>query len=67
MHIKHKFDNTILREYDIRGVVNQSLTELDAFMVGYFFGLTLKQKQKQSAKLLLVVMEDYQAKSYQII
>ena len=44
MKYKHKFDQTILREYDIRGIVDENLSELDAFMLGYFFGLTVKKK-----------------------
>ncbi len=41
MHFKHKFDPTILRAYDIRGIINKNLNDLDAFMLGYFFGLTV--------------------------
>ena len=44
MYFKHKFDQTILREYDIRGVINKNLTNTDAYMLGYFFGITVKNK-----------------------
>ena len=30
----HKFENSILREYDIRGVFKETLTELDAYNLG---------------------------------
>jgi phosphomannomutase len=34
----HRFDPTILREYDIRGVVGETLTERDAYVIGRSFG-----------------------------
>ena len=39
---KHLFDPTILRSYDIRGVFEKTLNKNDAFMLGYFFGITVK-------------------------
>ena len=30
----HKFNPTILREYDIRGIVGETLTEADAYALG---------------------------------
>ena len=41
---KHTFDNTILRSYDIRGIYKKTLTEKDAFMLGFFFGITVRKK-----------------------
>lgn len=35
---RHRFDPTILREYDIRGVVGDTLSEADAYAVGRGFG-----------------------------
>ena len=34
----HIFNRTILREYDIRGIVGKTLTEEDAFALGRSFG-----------------------------
>ncbi|MDA0787749.1 MAG: phosphomannomutase, partial [Proteobacteria bacterium] len=34
----HTFDPTILREYDIRGIVGETLTPEDAYAVGRSFG-----------------------------
>lgn len=38
MSSSHKFNPTILREYDIRGVVDETLTSADAYAVGRAFG-----------------------------
>ena len=38
MIFKHDFDPTSLREYDIRGIVGQTLGEADAFAIGRCFG-----------------------------
>ncbi|HEY8289771.1 MAG TPA: phosphomannomutase/phosphoglucomutase, partial [Acetobacteraceae bacterium] len=38
MTFSHRFDETSLREYDIRGVVGRTLTENDAFAIGRCFG-----------------------------
>ena len=40
---KHNFDKTILRSYDIRGIYEKTLSDKDAFMLGYFFGVTVKK------------------------
>lgn len=39
----HIFNPTILREYDIRGIVGDSLTERDAFAIGCAFGTKVKR------------------------
>ncbi|MBN8926526.1 MAG: phosphomannomutase [Rhodospirillales bacterium 69-11] len=38
MAFSHRFDPTSLREYDIRGIVGQTLTSEDAFAIGRTFG-----------------------------
>ncbi|OYV47997.1 MAG: phosphomannomutase, partial [Acidocella sp. 20-58-15] len=38
MTFSHKFDASSLREYDIRGIVGQTLGEADAFAIGRTFG-----------------------------
>ncbi len=58
MKFKHKFSDNILRSYDIRGVVGDNLNDLDAFMLGYFFGLTVKNKINHSTKIKVVVSRD---------
>lgn len=39
----HKFNSTILREYDVRGVVGETLTETDALYLGKSFGTLIKR------------------------
>ena len=34
----HEFDPTILREYDIRGIIDKTLTYKDAEFIGRAFG-----------------------------
>ena len=38
MSFSHKFPTTSLREYDIRGIVGETLNEADAFAIGRVFG-----------------------------
>ena len=38
MSFRHAFDPTVLREYDIRGIVGATLREADAFAIGRCFG-----------------------------
>jgi phosphomannomutase len=38
MKFSHHFDPTVLREYDIRGIVGRTLHEADAFAIGRAFG-----------------------------
>src|SRR5690349_1389530 len=40
----HRFNSTILREYDIRGVVGQTLSEADARAIGRTYGSMLAEK-----------------------
>src|SRR5690348_10933545 len=37
----HRFDPTILREYDIRGIVGQTLSAADAQAIGRAYAVTL--------------------------
>src|SRR5438128_1805346 len=37
----HRFDPTILREYDIRGIVGETLSDADAHAIGRAYALTL--------------------------
>ena len=43
MSASHDFDPTILREYDIRGVVGKTLSEADARAIGLAYGSMLKR------------------------
>ena len=38
MAFSHHFDQTTLREYDIRGIVGRTLSDEDAFAIGRCFG-----------------------------
>ena len=38
MAFTHQFDPTVLREYDIRGIVGKTLHPADAFAIGRCFG-----------------------------
>ena len=49
----HVFHPSILREYDIRGIINQTLFEKDAFMIGYFFGLICKEKNRNKTTTIV--------------
>jgi phosphomannomutase len=40
----HRFDPTLLREYDIRGIVGQTLHEADALAIGRAFGTVVRAK-----------------------
>jgi phosphomannomutase len=40
----HRFDPTILREYDIRGVVGETLSEADAEAIGRAFAVVVAEK-----------------------
>ena len=40
----HRLDPTILREYDIRGIVPDSLSASDARVIGRAFGTLLRER-----------------------
>lgn len=44
----HTFDSSILREYDIRGTVGDTLTDIDCYFVGRAFGTILKRRGGQT-------------------
>ena len=56
--IKHTFDSTILRSYDIRGVYGKTLTDEDALMLGFFFGITVREKNPKKRHPLIIVGMD---------
>jgi len=43
-NITHIFDKSILREYDVRGVVGETLSEKDCYFIGRSFGTILNRK-----------------------
>ena len=43
MHNFHKFDPSVLREYDIRGIINDTLTANDAHAIGSIFGSVINK------------------------
>jgi phosphomannomutase len=43
MSARHQFDASILREYDIRGVVGETLSDNDAYAVGRAFGTVVQR------------------------
>ena len=55
---KHEFDKTILRSYDIRGVFQKTLNVEDAFMIGFFFGITVKNQNKHKENPLIIIGMD---------
>ena len=55
---KHTFDNTILRSYDIRGIYEKTLTDEDAFMLGFFFGIIVRHKNPEKKHPLIVIGMD---------
>ncbi|MBI1244480.1 MAG: phosphomannomutase [Alphaproteobacteria bacterium] len=44
MSFRHAFDPTILREYDVRGIVGKTVNEADAYALGRGFGSALVDK-----------------------
>ncbi|HEY6433815.1 MAG TPA: phosphomannomutase/phosphoglucomutase [Acetobacteraceae bacterium] len=49
MGFSHRFDPTVLREYDIRGIVGQTLKPTDAFAIGRTFGSLIAGAGKRVA------------------
>ena len=39
---------TIFRQYDIRGIINEDLNSSNSKLIGYFLGLTIKEKRKNT-------------------
>jgi phosphomannomutase len=44
MSVAHKFDSTILREYDIRGIIGDTVTEKDARAIGQAFATIVRDR-----------------------
>lgn len=40
----HRFDPSVLREYDIRGLVGKTLTDADAYAIGRSFGTIIRRQ-----------------------
>ncbi|MDC3116832.1 phosphomannomutase/phosphoglucomutase, partial [Alphaproteobacteria bacterium] len=55
---RHTFDKTILRSYDIRGIYEKTLSNNDAFMLGYFFGITVKKNSPKIKNPLIIIGMD---------
>ena len=55
---KHTFDDTILRSYDIRGIYGKTLRDEDAFMLGFFFGITVRKKYPEKKHPLIIIGMD---------
>ena len=55
---KHTFDSTILRSYDIRGIYGKTLKDEDAFMIGFFFGITVREKNPHKKHPLIIIGMD---------
>lgn len=47
----HIFDPTVLREYDIRGIVGQTLHEVDAYAMGRSFGSLIRRDGGQKVAI----------------
>jgi phosphomannomutase len=47
----HRFDPTILREYDVRGVVGETLSETDAEALGRAFGSIVRERDGRRVAL----------------
>ena len=56
--LRHIFDPTILRSYDIRGIYEKTLNKEDAFMLGFFYGITVKKKLPTKENPLIVIGMD---------
>lgn len=46
-------NKTIFRQYDIRGIVNEDLTQENSKLIGYFLGLIIKEKIENSPYIIV--------------
>lgn len=46
-------NKTIFRQYDIRGIVNEDLTFENSKLIGYFLGLTIKEKIQETPYIVV--------------
>ena len=51
MSKKHYFHGSLLREYDIRGIINETLFEEDAFIIGKIFGTRVLENNSSSVAI----------------
>ena len=56
-HPAHTFDPSVLREYDIRGLVNQNLSDADALAIGCAFGTIVKRDAKDGQATVCVAYD----------
>ena len=47
-------NKTIFRQYDIRGIVNKQLTQENSKLIGYYLGLTIKEKHSGITPYVIV-------------
>ena len=50
MAFSHHFDPTVLREYDIRGIVGRTLHAADAFAIGRVFGSMVRAVRRNPGR-----------------
>lgn len=55
----HNFNPTVLREYDIRGIIEETITPQDAFILGASYGTFLRERTKSSDSASLGVCVGY--------
>ncbi|MCB2109125.1 MAG: phosphomannomutase/phosphoglucomutase, partial [Rhodobacteraceae bacterium] len=58
MTFKHKFHPTVLREYDIRGIIDETLSAADAYAIGRCFGSIVRRKNPGKSGLVVCVGYD---------
>lgn len=51
MNKTHEIKPSVLKAYDIRGIVNKEINEVDAYFVGRAFGTILRNKNKKTCVL----------------
>lgn len=51
---EHEFDPTVLREYDIRGIVGKTLVAADAYAIGRAFGTIVRRDPKGVEKRVCI-------------
>ena len=47
-------NKTIFRQYDIRGIVNKQLTQENSKLIGYYLGLTIKERHLRITPYIIV-------------
>ena len=55
----HSFDKTIIRAYDIRGIYNKTLFDLDAKIIGNLFGLKIGVNKKSIKWYIVLHIRDW--------